>query len=231
MSFILGARSIDAFMKCPRRDGSLDDPGLVIAGERLVAQSNPYVVQMEMRGEVEIRSPGTDRDYSRPAKGSKGARLWLNSSMETSPSLSTSPIPHFRWHFATLEDHPTLIHSMVNRSIETAKTKKGLLKVDALCSSATGQARVRHPRQGYLRFVPPGGAPDRPLNSPPPDLLHPPLDDSFPFGGAVQPFYLPRALEAVVLIDTRFGGLPWEVPHRTTGGGSTTEPADRAPPL
>jgi hypothetical protein len=43
--------------------------------------------------------------------------------------------------------------------------KKGLLKVEALCSlcsSATGQARVRHPRYGPFGFVPPGGAPSIP---------------------------------------------------------------------
>jgi hypothetical protein len=39
--------------------------------------------------------------------------------------------------------------------------KKGLLKVEALCflcSSAIGQARVRHTRQGHLGFVRPAGA-------------------------------------------------------------------------
>jgi hypothetical protein len=113
MSFIGGDRSIDAFIKCRRRDGGLDDPGHVVAGEPLMAQSNPHVLRMELRGEVEITSPGTDRDYSRPAKESKGARLWLNSSTETSPSLSQSQIPHFHCHFASLENYPTLIHSMI----------------------------------------------------------------------------------------------------------------------
>jgi hypothetical protein len=120
MSFIGGDRSIDAFIRCRRPDRGRDDPGLVIAGEPLIAQSNPHVVRMERRGEIEITSPGTDRDYSRPAKDSKGARFWLSSSTATSPSLSQSPIPHFHWQFATLEDRPTLIHSIitVNRFTE-----------------------------------------------------------------------------------------------------------------
>jgi hypothetical protein len=44
MSFIAGDRSIDAVIKCPRPAGGLDDPGLVLAGEPLIAQSNPHVV-------------------------------------------------------------------------------------------------------------------------------------------------------------------------------------------
>jgi hypothetical protein len=79
MSFIGGDRSVDACIKCPRPDGGSDDPGLVVAGEPLIAQSNPHVVRMELRGDGEITSPGTDRDDSRPAKESKGARLLLNS--------------------------------------------------------------------------------------------------------------------------------------------------------
>jgi hypothetical protein len=52
---------------------------------------------------------------------------------------------------------------------------------------AVGQARVRHPRQGHLGFVPPGGAPDRSLDSPPSDLLYPSLNESFLLGGLVPP--------------------------------------------
>jgi hypothetical protein len=38
MSFIGGDRSIDAFIRCPPPDGDLDDSGLVVADEPLIAQ-------------------------------------------------------------------------------------------------------------------------------------------------------------------------------------------------
>jgi hypothetical protein len=46
-----------------RAEGGLDDPGLVIAGKPLIAQSNPHVLRMELRGDGELTSPGTDRDH------------------------------------------------------------------------------------------------------------------------------------------------------------------------